>query len=149
MSLHFCKGSSCKRTTMCFSNANYNTDSTKLPTDQSLFLKKLYKHGCFLMAKQITIQSKYFENITLVFLLDLQPNHSCFNHSIAVAQGIEGRLDFTWISPPPPWQKKNCLAFTWFSLLFSRLEFKGQNKINAFADKVMWENILHLPPAFT
>lgn len=47
------------------------------------------------MAKQVTVQSKYFENITLVFLLDLQPNHSCFNHSIAVAQGIEGRLDFT------------------------------------------------------
>lgn len=58
------------------------------------------------MAKQVTIQSKYFENITLVFLLDLQPNHSCFNHSIAVAQGIEGRLDFTWISPPPPMAKK-------------------------------------------
>lgn len=82
---------------MCFSNANSNTDSTKLPTDQSFFLKKtLYKHGCFLTAKQVTIQSKYFENITLVFLLDLQPNHSCFNHSIAVAQGIEGgKLDFT------------------------------------------------------
>lgn len=81
---------------MCFSNANSNTDSTKLPTDQSLFLKTLCKHGCFLTAKQVTIQSKYFENITLVFLLDLQPNHSCFNHSIAVAQGIEGgKLDFT------------------------------------------------------
>lgn len=38
---------------------------------------------------------------------------------------------------PTPHGKKKKLAFTWFSLLFSRLEFKGQNKINAFADKVM------------
>lgn len=130
MSLHFCKGSSCKRTTMCFSNANYNTDSTKLPTDQSLFLKKLYKHGCFLMAKQVTIQSKYFENITLVFLLDLQPNHSCFNHSIAVAQGIEGRLDFTWISPPPPMAKKKLSGFhlVFTSVFTAGVQRSKQNK---------------------
>lgn len=113
MSLHFCKGSSCKRTTMCFSNANSNTDSTKLPTDQSLFLKTLCKHGCFLTAKQVTIQSKYFENITLVFLLDLQPNHSCFNHSIAVAQGIEGGETrfYMNITPTPHGKKKKLSGF--------------------------------------
>lgn len=74
------------------------------------------------MAKQVTIQSKYFENITLVFLLDLQPNHSCFNHSIAVAQGIEGRLDFLHeYHPHPPWQKKK----TGFHLVFTSVFTAG------------------------
>lgn len=32
------------------------------------------------------------------------------------------------------------LLFTWFPLLFPRLGFRVQEKINAFADKVMWED---------
>lgn len=37
-------------------------------------------------------------------------------------------------------EKKNkCLLFTWFPLLFPRLGVRVQEKINAFADKVMCE----------
>lgn len=135
-----------KETRRGFSKAKNNSKSTKLSTNTSLSSKIATKNHSDISWWSREWPDKYFGNITLVLLLDLQANHSCFNHTISGDWGETNIYTTIATSMMEKEGKDGCLLFTWFSLLFPQPEFRVQEKINAFADKVMWEEHHAHPP---
>lgn len=87
------------------------------------------------MPNQVTRQAHL--KITLVFVLDLQTSHSCFDQFVSSWRGKEKRFYMNIRLQMVKEKEGKKLLLSWFSLLFSQPEIRGQEKIDAFADKVM------------